>query len=211
MILLLRFVALLCTFCISAAALDWSARTNFRVAALSIPTTGKTGFTLLPTNLTGITFTNILTPERHLTNQILLNGSGVAAGDIDGDGWCDLYFCAAGGHNALYRNLGNWKFDDITAKAGVALPNIDCTAAAFVDLDGDGDLDLVVNSIGSGTHVFLNDGNGKFTLTARLNLGKGGMSLAFADIDGDGFLDFYVANYRTLGLVDMPNTKFWLK
>ena len=211
MTLLLRLLALLASLSLAVRALDWSPHNNFRVAQLPVPATGKTGFTLLPANLTGITFTNLLPIERHLTNQILLNGSGVAAGDVDGDGWCDLYFCAAGGHNALYRNLGNWKFEDITVKAGVALPNIDCTGAAFVDLDGDGDLDLIVNSIGAGTHVFLNDGNGKFTLTARLNLGKGGMSLAFADIDGDGFLDFYVANYRTLGLVDMPNTKFWLK
>src|SRR5205807_2602679 len=102
MTLLLRFAALLCTFSISAAALDWTNQNHFRVAPLSIPTTGKTGFTLLPPNLTGITFTNILIPERHLTNHILLHGSGVAAGDIDADGWCDLYVCAAGGHNALY-------------------------------------------------------------------------------------------------------------
>src|SRR5262249_43413402 len=47
-------------------------------------------------------------------NQNLLNGAGVAAGDFDGDGWCDLYFCGLGGRNALYRNLGNWRFQDVT-------------------------------------------------------------------------------------------------
>ena len=126
MILLLRFAAILATFPISALALEWTNHNNFRVAQLPVPTTGKTGFTLLPPATTGITFTNFIAVERHLTNQILLNGSGVAAGDIDGDGWCDLYFCSTEGRNALYRNLGNWKFEDITAKAGVALPGPAC-------------------------------------------------------------------------------------
>ena len=190
-----------------------NAAEGFRVTELRIAAekSARVGFTLMDPNVTGITFSNLLAQSRHLTNQILMNGSGVAAGDIDSDGWCDVYFCALDQPNALYRNLGGWKFEDITEKAGVACPKMDATGAAFADLDGDGDLDLVVNTIGMGTHIFSNDSKGKFTLTARLNLGKGGMSMALADIDGDGFLDLYVANYRTLGLMDLPNTKFWLK
>src|SRR5882762_10267523 len=129
MTLLLRLIALLAAFSITAPALEWTNQNNHRVAQLPVPTTGKTGFTLLTPATTGITFTNLLPPERHLTNQILLNGSGVAAGDIDGDGWCDLYFCGLDGPNALYRNLGNWKFEDVTSEAGVACPNLDATAA----------------------------------------------------------------------------------
>src|SRR5207244_584540 len=75
-------------------------------------------------------------------------------------------------------------------------------------LDGDGDLDLVVNSVGGGTHVFLNDGKGRFTeLRPALNPGKAGMSLALADIDGDGDLDLYVANYRADTIRDHPQTR----
>ena len=162
----------------------------------------------MPSAVTGIRFTNHLAPERYLTNQIYLNGSGVAAGDVDGDGLVDLYFCGLDNDNVLYRNLGDWKFEDVTAQAGVACANLDATGAALVDIDGDGDLDLIVNSVAGGTHVFLNDGQGRFTPAGEvLNRGKGAMSLALADIDGDGFLDLYVANYRADTIRDHPQTR----
>jgi len=188
---------------------DWQVGEGCRFAELPVPNAGKTGFELLPPQTTGITFTNWLTQERHLTNQILLNGSGVACGDVDGDGWCDVYFCGLDGPNRLYRNLGGWKFEDITESAGVACPNLDATGAVFADIDGDGDLDLIVNSMGGGTRVFLNDGKGHFTESANiLNPNRAGTSLALADIDGDGALDLYVANYRSVTLRDQPNTRF---
>src|SRR5439155_7610308 len=132
-------------------------------------------------------------------NQNRLGGSGIAAGDIDGDGLCDLYFCRLEGPNVLYRNLGNCKFEDITASAGVACPDQYSTGAAFADVDGDGDLDLLVNSLGGGTRLFLNDGQGHFTEAPGAGLVRkfAAMSMALADIDGDGDLDLYVANYRT--------------
>ena len=180
---------------------------GFRSAPLQVPSTGKPGFVQLPPATTGIFFTNHLAVERYVTNQIYLNGSGVAAGDVDGDGLVDLYFCRLDGPNALYRNLGNWKFEDITDKAGVGCADLDATGAAFADIDGDGDLDLIVNSVGGGTRVFLNDGKGHFTeLRPPLNPGKAGMSLALADIDGDGDLDLYVANYRADTIRDHPQT-----
>src|SRR5437016_3682312 len=185
----------------------WQSGNGFRYAELQVPASGKPGFVQLPPATTGIYFTNQLAVERYVTNQIYLNGSGVAAGDVDGDGLVDLYFCGLDNNNALYRNLGNWKFEDITEKAGVACPNLDATGAAFADIDGDGDLDLVVNSIGGGTHVFLNNGKGHFTETPYvLNERKGAMSLALADIDGDGYLDLYVANYRADTIRDHPQT-----
>ena len=168
----------------------------------------------MPPESTGIRFINLVPEAHYRTNQILISCSGVAAGDVDGDGRCDLYFARIAGSNALYRNLGNWRFEDITASAGVACPNMASSGVALVDLDGDGDLDLVVNSIGHGTRIFLNDGHAHFTELMKdkpLNLGKGGMGLALGDLDGDGFLDLYVANYRTLALMDMPNVRFWMK
>ncbi len=160
---------------------------------------------------TGITFTNLLAESRSLTNQIYLNGSGVAAGDVDGDGWCDLYFCSLDGPNALYRNLGDWKFADITAAAGVACADQASAGAVLADIDGDGDLDLLVTAIGRGVRLFLNDGKGKFqeaTEQAGLGGATGSMSMALADADGDGWLDLYVANYRTSTMRDEPDKKF---
>ncbi len=181
-----------------------------RVALLDPGTNSAPGFTRLGSERTGIAFTNRLSRARYTTNQIHLNGSGVAAGDIDGDGRCDLYFCGLDGGNALYRNLGGWRFEDVTAPAGVAASEIDATGAALADLDGDGDLDLIVNSIGAGTHFFWNDGRGRFLPrpdAPPVNVGKGGMSLALADVDGDSDLDLYVANYRTVTIRDQPDLR----
>ena len=197
-----------------AAGVVWKRENRYRVAELPVGNGGRAGFTLMQSQFTGISFSNFLSESHSRTNQVLFNGSGVAAGDVDGDGRCDVYFGRLDGSNALYRNLGNWRFEDIAASAGVACPNLDTTGVALVDLDGDGDLDLVVNTLGHGTHIFLNDGRAHFTELTRagpLNPGKGGMSLALGDLDGDGFLDLYVANYRALALMDMPNTHFWLK
>ena len=159
----------------------------------------RPGFALLSPAATGVAFTNSLSEQQAGQNQILLNGSGVAAGDIDGDGRCDLYFCSLQGANRLFRNLGGWHFADITAEANVACTNQVSTGAVFADLDGDGDLDLLVNSIGGGTRCFFNDGKGHFTEDASAGFLRrfGGMSIALADVNGDGLLDVYVANYRT--------------
>ncbi|HTI70140.1 MAG TPA: VCBS repeat-containing protein, partial [Candidatus Limnocylindria bacterium] len=148
---------------------------------------------------TGVEFGNRLSEQQASQNQVLLNGSGVAAGDVDGDGLCDLYFCALQGGNRLYRNLGNWKFADITSQAGVACTNQYSTGAVLADVDGDGKLDLLVTSLGGGTRCFLNDGTGHFAEKAGNGLVRkyGAMSMALADVDGDGDLDLYVANYRT--------------
>src|SRR5437667_3413347 len=197
----------------AGAAMNWQTGPGYRWRPLQVPGAGKTGFTLLPPSSTGILVTNSMSAERYLTNSMLLNGSGVAAGDVDGDGLCDLYFCGLDGPNVLYRNLGNWKFEDVTEAAGVACPNLDATGAVFADIDGDGDLDLLVSSLRGGLHICLNDGKGHCTEAANggLNSNRAGTSMALADIDGDGALDLYLANYRTVTLRDQPNTKFSLR
>ena len=195
----------------AAEAPAWEPHPAGRSFAVAPDPAGKAGFTALPAQITGVAFTNTLPEYRHLTNQILLNGAGLALGDVDGDGWTDLYLCNADGANALFRNLGHWRFTNITASAGVACRGLTSTGAALADLDGDGDLDLVVNTLGRGTHVFLNDGQGRFTRLTILNPGRGGMTVALADYDGDGFLDLYLANYRTSALMDMPNARATFK
>ena len=96
---------------VAALALDWEAAPGHRFAELPVPTAGKAGFAFLPASATGVAFTNVLSEERGLTNQLFMSGSGVAAGDVDGDGWCDLYFCGLDNANVLYRNRGGWKFE----------------------------------------------------------------------------------------------------
>lgn len=187
----------------------WTNVPGARVRKISDLSQERAGFVKMEAQKTGVLFTNALDRSRSLTNSILLNGSGVTAGDVDGDGLCDLYFCALDGPNRLYRNLGNWKFEEIKGAAGAACDGMDGTGAAFADLDGDGDLDLVVNTIRSGTHIFSNDGKGNFQESARspINVGRGGMSMALADVDGNGTLDLYIANYRTSALMDMPDVR----
>ena len=195
---MLGVYALLSMAAVGADSLQWHQEKGHRWAELLLPKTGKTGFTLLSPAATGITFSNHLSETEIERNRILENGSGVAAGDVDGDGRCDLYFCRLEGGNVLYRNLGDGKFEDITQRAGVACNGQFSTGAAFADVDGDGDLDLLVNAVGAGTRLFLNDGRGHFQEAANSGLTNkaGSHSLALADIDGDGDLDLYVVNYR---------------
>ncbi|MCX7872483.1 MAG: VCBS repeat-containing protein [Verrucomicrobiae bacterium] len=197
------------SFPLLSESIDWQSFEYGRFAPVRFNTNCQPGFTLLPPEMTGIFFTNQLNQDRHLTNQILLNGSGLAAGDVDGDGLCDIYFCGLDSNNKLFKNLGDFKFADITEKAGVACAGWDCTGAVFADIDGDGDLDLIVNTVIHGTHIFFNSGNGVFAekpCNAGLNAGNCGTSIALADIDGDGDLDLYIANYRPVTLRDQPNT-----
>src|SRR5258708_4682513 len=94
----------------AGAALDWQTGPGYRWRELPVPAAGKIGFTLLPPQTTGIFFTNFISDQRSVTNQNLLNGSGVAFGDVDGDGLCDIYLCRLdGNNNKLFRNLGDWR------------------------------------------------------------------------------------------------------
>jgi len=187
-----------------AAALNWEKGNGYRRAKLPEIASGKAGFTLVPASTSGIQFSNILPEARIMANANLLNGSGVALGDYDGDGWCDIYLCDLNGTNALYRNLGNWKFTNVTDAAGVACPGQSSTGAVFADINGDGHLDLLVTSMGGPNACFLNDGQGHFSnITARAGLVSrlGSTSMALADIDGNGTLDLYVANYGATSLL----------
>jgi len=195
-------------------AQTWQAILGGRQRPLVVPPDGGTGFKAVPSGRSGILFTNSLDGMRAITNQIFHNGSGVAAGDIDGDGRCDLYFGSIEGGNRLYRNLGDWRFVDIATTAGVSCSGLPTTGVALADVDGDSDLDLVVNTIGFGTRLFINDGHGQFrdtTEQAGLNRASGAMSVSLGDIDRDGDLDLYVANYRSTTLRDEPDTRFRLK
>ncbi|MBW3581517.1 MAG: CRTAC1 family protein [Euryarchaeota archaeon] len=131
-------------------------------------------------------------------------GGGIAAGDVDGDGRVDLYFPPGGsGHPAkLYRNLGDFVFEDITDEAGLNVDGFG-TGAAFGDHDDDGDEDLYVFIDDRGV-LYDNDGTGHFTdisdaagVTMAGACGKNpcqGTSVAWLDIENDGDLDLYIVN-----------------
>ncbi len=191
---------------LNSFALEWKTGPGYRDAELTVPARGKTGFAQLSPAQTGLLFTNSLNPVISANNQILENGAGVALGDVDGDGWCDIFLCGSERPSALYRNLGGWKFEEITVSAGIRGLSQFSTGAAFADVDGDGDLDLLINGIGVGTRLFLNDGHAHFTEDLQSGLARtwGATSLAVADLDGDGDLDLYVCNYRTSTIRDEP-------
>ncbi len=193
----------------------WTPVGVHRFQSLTLPTSGKTGFQLLPPEATGLTFTNLVPESRYWTNQLLLDGGGVTAADIDGDGLVDLFFTGQTGLSSLWRNLGDWKFTNITVNAfgsNSVLADLDGLGCAFADFNGDGAPDLVVNSHGQGTFVFFNDGSGHFKPhPVTLNPGRGGYTVAIADVDGDGWLDLYICNYRVRALMDMPNARATLK
>jgi tetratricopeptide (TPR) repeat protein len=125
--------------------------------------------------------------------------NGVSIGDIDGDGFDDLYICQPGGlPNRLYRNRGDGTFEDITEASGVGV--IENTACALiVDVDNDGRQDLIVVRA-SGPMLFLNEGGGKFRQKANAfqfaNPPQGTFTgTAVADYDRDGWLDIYFCLY----------------
>jgi Flp pilus assembly protein TadD/peroxiredoxin len=125
--------------------------------------------------------------------------NGLAAGDFDNDGFDDLYVCQpAGLPNRLYRNRGDGTFEDVTEKAGVGV--LDNTACAlFADFENNGLQDLLV-VCGSGPLLFLNQGNGTFTIKRdafRFKHPPQGTftHAAIADYDRDGRLDIYFCLY----------------
>src|SRR5579862_8840520 len=125
--------------------------------------------------------------------------NGVSVGDIDGDGFDDLYVCQpAGLPNRLYRNRGDGTFEDITEASGVGL--LENTACAiFADFAHTGRQDLIVVRA-SGPLLFLNQGGGKFRLKPGAfrfaNPPQGTFTgAAAADYDRDGWLDIYFCLY----------------
>ncbi len=133
--------------------------------------------------------------------QIETMVSGVVAFDYDNDGRADLYFVNGakkqGEANRLYRNRGNGKFEDVTARAGLAGEGFGIGGAA-ADYDNDGDEDLFVVGV-NGNRLYRNRGDGVFEdVTGRSGLGGNAMwsvSAGWFDFDSDGHLDLFVVNY----------------
>ncbi len=169
-------------------------------------------FQTLDSTQTGVGFVNKLQPTEKLNILDYLyfyNGGGVSAGDINNDGLIDLYFVSNQGKNKLYLNKGNrdgepFKFEDITAKAGVEGFADWQTGSTMADVNGDGLLDIYVCAVGNfrgqegSNELYINNGDETFTeKAADYGLDFTGFSTqaAFFDYDHDGDLDCYLLNH----------------
>ena len=161
----------------------------------------------------GITFRhqNGASPDKHMFETF---GSGVGVIDFDNDGWPDLFFANGADlgqgkrspGNALYRNLGNGKFEDVTAKSGVAGNGMFATGVTVGDYDNDGLPDIYITGYG-GNQLFHNNGDSTFTdVTAKAGVSGGGWSssAAWVDYDRDGYLDLFVARYVDYDIKTAP-------
>jgi hypothetical protein len=174
-------------------------------------------FTLIPRNESRIDFANNLTYTEDFnpyTFRNFFNGGGVAIGDINNDGLPDLFFCSNQQSNKLYLNKGNFVFEDITQKAGVASESVWSTGVTLADVNGDGYVDIYVCKSGDlkgknrSNQLFINNGNLTFTDKAKeYGLDNRGLSThaVFFDYDNDGDLDCYLLNnsFRSVGNYDL--------
>ena len=165
----------------------------------------QAGFTRIEPDRSGIDFRNTVSESALVRNRYLAQGAGVAIGDVDGDSLPDVFLARTEGCNALYRNLGGLKFENVAKTSGVEACDRHSSGSALADVDGDNDLDLVLLATTGPNAIFVNDGRARFTERRDMGLdttGRGGTTVAMADVDGDGHLDMYVANYRRYALED---------
>lgn len=166
------------------------------------------------TSAAGISFVNYTSPDKKYIVESM--SGGVAFLDFDNDGKLDIYLLnsftveavlkhEARPKAALYRNLGNGRFQDVAAQAGVAEPG--WTMGVTVgDYDNDGFDDLYVTCFGP-NKLYRNLGNGKFQdVTDKAGVGDARFSTgaAWGDYDRDGRLDLFVANYVDFNLAQLP-------
>ena len=174
---------------------------------------GATLFTELPPQQTGVVTTNNYSDPKMWweLNHEFENGAigtGVAIGDYDGDGRPDIFVVSKTESCRLFRNLGNYHFEDVTEKAGVGdkgeAAGIWKQGATFVDVNNDGLLDIYVCRFNAPNLLYINQGDGTFKEMAHaygLDVKDACSMAAFCDYDRDGWLDVYIST----NLLDYSN------
>ena len=166
---------------------------------------GATLFTELPPAQTGVVATNDYSDPKMWweLNHEFENGAigtGVAIGDYDGDGRPDIFVVSKTESCRLFRNLGNYHFEDVTEKAGVgdkgSAAGIWKQGVTFADVNNDGLLDIYVCRFNAPNLLYINQGDGTFKESAHaygLDVKDASVMAAFCDYDRDGWLDVYVS------------------
>jgi hypothetical protein len=172
---------------------------------------------------TGIDFSNNVVDDK-IENSFLFrnfyNGGGVALGDINGDGLADVFLTSNQGENKLYLNKGNFKFEDISKKAGLRQDSMWSTGAVMADVNGDGWLDIYICSSGPERNtnrrnkLYINNHNLTFTESASkygLDISGYCTQTSFFDYDTDGDLDCFLINnspipFSSLNYANMRDT-----
>ena len=140
-------------------------------------------------------------------------GGGVAAGDVDRDGFTDLCFTRGrSGPPVLFRNRGDGTFEDVTATAGLGAPTGLFSSAALADVDGDGWLDLLLlGMLDTPPRLHRNAGDGTFlpATDGGLVLPGSSWSASFGDWDRDGDLDLFVSRWGQLVATGASARQLW--
>jgi hypothetical protein len=166
---------------------------------------GKTLFVELPPERTGVVTTNDYSDSKMWweLNHEFENGAigtGVAIGDYDGDGRPDVFVVSKTESCRLFRNLGDYHFEDVTEKAGVGdkgeAAGIWKQGVTFADVNNDGRLDIYVCRFNAPNLLYINQGDGTFREMARtcgLDVKDACGMAAFCDYDRDGWLDVFIS------------------
>ncbi len=174
---------------------------------------GRTMFVKLPPQETGLVTENRYNDPRmqgELYQEFETSsiGTGVAIGDYDGDGRPDIFVVSKTEGCRLFRNLGGYRFEDVTAKAGVgATPGVWNQGATFVDINNSGRLDIYVCRTRAPNLLYINQGDGTFREMAHaygLDVADSSVMAAFCDYDRDGWLDLYLTT-NVLDISKHPN------
>jgi hypothetical protein len=177
---------------------------------------GATLFATLPPAETGIVTENKFADpkmkgELYQEFETSSIGTGVAIGDYDGDGRPDVFVVSKTESCRLFRNLGNWHFEDVTDKAGVGDHGADAMiwkqGATFVDVNNDGRLDIYVCRTRAPNLLYINQGDGTFKESAHaygLDINDSSVMAAFCDYDRDGWLDVYITT-NIVSIMSHPN------